>query len=146
MLNKMRINANEKGFTLIELMIVIAIIGILAAIAVPNFIAFRDKGYCSAAESDARSLGAALADYFSIPTNVSFAKNGTRESTDQEFTFSDNNKVKLSNKNTAEIEGVTDTNSYVIRVDESVTGRCPDDYMDGNPRWDTATHVYSYTI
>lgn len=67
MIQKLR---GQKGFTLIELMIVIAIIGILAAIAIPNFISYRDRAYCSAAEADAGSISAAIADYFSEPTNL----------------------------------------------------------------------------
>lgn len=59
------------GFTLIELMIVIAIIGILVAIAVPNFIIFRENSICAQVEMDARSLVAAIADYYSDPAHDS---------------------------------------------------------------------------
>ena len=54
MLQKM-VRNKEEGFTLIELMIVIAIIGVLAAIAIPSFISYRRRSYNSAAHSDLKN-------------------------------------------------------------------------------------------
>ena len=111
MLQKLR--SNKEGFTLIELMIVIAIIGILAAIAIPNFIAYRNKAFCSAAESDAQNALAAVSSYFSEPDRTTLPLLTDLE-TVENYT---------SNNATVVIGGTPNTTITVAVTDDS--GRCP---------------------
>ena len=117
-LSKLRLNANEKGFTLIELMIVIAIIGILAAIAIPNFIAYRNKAFCSQAESDAANIAAAISDYFSIPGH-------TATPTLAQLNY--NNGFRFTGQNHGGITGADPNANITITVFDA-SGRCPADY------------------
>lgn len=55
---------NKSGFTLVELLTVILIIGLLAVIALPRFVNTREKAYYSAMRSDLRNLATAEEDYF----------------------------------------------------------------------------------
>ena len=55
---------SENGFTMIELLIVVAIIGILSAIAFPQFSSYRQKVYNAAAVSDLKNVRVILESYF----------------------------------------------------------------------------------
>ena len=121
MLQKLR--GNSQGFTLIELMIVIAIIGILAAIAIPNFIAYRNKAFCSAAESDAKSIAGDIADYFSIPTHTAINTASVG--------------YTASGTNTYTVTSADASISITITVTDG-SGRCPNDYQTAVAGWDGA--------
>jgi len=119
------INRNQKGFTLIELMIVIAIIGILAAIAIPNFISYRNKAFCSKAESDASSVQAAMSSYFSEPNNITIS-DGTLKASAERPALNPGNAFAIS------VIGAATDNIYKIDITDG-SQRCPRG----------ATHIYA---
>lgn len=110
----------HQAFTLIELMIVIGIIGLLAVIAIPNFISYRNKVYCASAEIDADHVAAAIADYFGAYTRT-------------QTPAPDDLKVKTTYP--FKIFGI-DPNQHITIEVEELTHRCPADYQAATPGWD----------
>jgi len=78
----MRYFKSTEAFTLIELMVIISIIALLSAIAIPNYIAYRNKAFCTEAETDASGVAGAIADYFG-----SYIRNSTPDISDLKITL-----------------------------------------------------------
>lgn len=109
---------NQAGFTLMELMVVVGIIGILTAIALPNYFAYRNKAFCAKAESDANNIASDVVEYFAIPTHTTIAT--------ADITFN-------PNANSFTIVGPTAVNTAVTITVTDVSGRCPAGYRNNSP-------------
>ncbi|WP_020674727.1 type IV pilin protein [Geopsychrobacter electrodiphilus] len=114
---------NEKGFTLIELMIVIGILGILAAIAIPVYSGYRHNAYRAAAKAALVEGAQNMERYFTRKNEYKDAKVGDPATGDQVLQTTEGGKYTLTFQPGSVTTAAT-TTTFTIRATPSFTDKC----------------------
>ena len=128
--------AGERGFTLIELMIVVAIIAILAGILIPNFVNARAQAQTSACESNLRSIATALELVYA--DEQTYEPNGQTTFNADPADFTNSAGTVYLNNTPKDSAALDQSQLYTIRVTPQ-SGGAPPSYVITCP----GTHVGS---